>query len=208
MAEQVRAFIAVELPEEVADGIWEVQDTLQAYEPMRALRWVEPDDAHITMKFLGDLPIPRLPAIVDALDSVAANWEPFQARLGPLGAFPNVHRPNNLWLAVTEGDKALIHLYNAVEVALKRLGFKPERGDFSPHVTLARLPRSITPEQQRAVGDLVGMIELPEVPPFTVSAVALVLSELTPDGPIYTRVGNSPFGALPPDDPEWEDELE
>ncbi len=206
MAETVRVFVAVELPEEVADAIWAVQDQLQALGPMQELRWVEPEDAHITLKFLGDTEIPRLPAIVEALDSVAERWEPFPVRLGWLGAFPDVQRPNNLWLGMEEGEKPLQHLYNAVEVALKGLGIKPERKEFHPHVTLARVPQSFSGAQRGALGELIGPTELPPLPPFTVGAIALMRSVLTPDGSLYMRLGNSRFGeAVPLEDDEWED---
>ncbi|MDQ4075249.1 MAG: RNA 2',3'-cyclic phosphodiesterase [Chloroflexota bacterium] len=208
MAETVRAFIAVQLPEEVADGVWQVQDTLQQLPPMHDLRWVDPDDAHITIKFLGETPTPKLPAIEDALDSVAHSWTPFRVKLGPLGAFPNVYRPNNIWLGVEEGGEPFQHLYNAVEVALKPLGIKPERRDFHPHVTLARVPRSWTQTQQRAIGDLIGPTSLPEVPPFTVEAIALLRSVLTEEGSEYTRLANSIFGEEPPlQSDDWEDIL-
>ncbi|MGH2542455.1 MAG: RNA 2',3'-cyclic phosphodiesterase [Ardenticatenaceae bacterium] len=206
MAETVRAFVAVQIAEEVADALWQVQDTLQSLPAMADLRWVEPEDSHITLKFLGDTPIPRLPAIVAALDSVAERWEPFIAQFGPLGAFPNVHRPNNVWLGISQGEKPFQHLYNAIEVALKKLGIKPERRDFHAHLTLARVPKAWTDAQRRAAGELIGPTELPEVPPFTVDAVALIRSVLTPEGSEYTRLANSLFGKEAPlQDDEWED---
>lgn len=206
MTQSLRAFIAVELPEEVQEAIWLVQERLHPLPPMRDLRWVDPSDTHITLKFLGETPIPQLPAIVAALDGVAERWEPFPVRLEGLGAFPNVFRPSVLWLGVAEGERPFQHLYNAVEVALKPLGIKPERKEFLPHVTLARVPKSWTQGQQRALGELIGPTELPAVPSFTVGAVALFRSDLTPDGPEYLRLGNARFGEAPPlQDDDWED---
>jgi 2'-5' RNA ligase len=186
--------------------VWQVQDALQALPAMADLRWVEPEDAHFTLKFLGETPIPRLPAIVGALDGVAQQWEPFTVHFGGLGAFPNVHRPNNIWLGVAEGEKPFQHLYNAVDVALKKIGVKPERKDFHPHLTLARVPKAWSDAQRRAAGELIGPTPLPEVPPFTIRAVALIRSVLTPDGSEYMRLANSLFGEVPPlQDDEWED---
>jgi RNA 2',3'-cyclic 3'-phosphodiesterase len=206
--ETVRAFIAVELPEETGEAVWQVQDELQSFPPLQGLNWVDPFDTHITLKFLGDLPIPQLPSILDALDSVAERWEPFTIKLGSLGAFPNVQAPSVLWLGLEEGEKPLTHLYNAIEVALKKIGIRPERRDFHPHLTLARVPRSWTSEQQRAAGDLVGPTPVPDIPPFQVEAVALMRSLLTPEGAHYMRLGNARFGAAPPlQDDDWEDIL-
>lgn len=206
MSESVRAFVAVETPEEVGEAIWQVQDTLQRLPAMRDLRWVDPFSTHITVKFLGDTPIPELPAIVDALDSVAERWEPFPVRLGELGAFPNIHRPNVIWLGVQEGERGFQRLFNAVEVALKKLGIKPERQEYLPHLTLARVPKEWTQSQQRALGELIGPTTLPQVPPFTVEAVALMRSLLTPEGANYMRLGNARFGEAPPlQEDDWED---
>ncbi|MBA3531042.1 MAG: RNA 2',3'-cyclic phosphodiesterase [Ardenticatenales bacterium] len=207
MSESVRTFIAIQVPEEIGEALWQVQDCLQHLPPMRDLRWTDPFDAHITVKFLGETPVSQLPAIVEALDDVAKQWEPFPIHLENLGVFPNVHRPNVLWLGVEEGGKPLQHLYNAVEVALKKLGIKPERAEFHPHLTLARVPNEWSQSQRRALGELVGPTSLPEVPAFTTDAIALIRSQLGSDGPRYMRLGNSIFGEEPPlQEDDWEDE--
>ena len=205
--ESIRAFIAIELPVTVQEAVWELQDRLQSHRAARDLRWVEPEDAHLTLKFLGETPIPRLPALVDALDRVTERWEPFDVTLGPLGAFPNVSAPHTLWLAASSPRKALIHLFNAVEVALKRESVPPERRPLHPHLTIARLPRHWSADKKRAVGDLVGAVTLPDVPPFTAAGLALMRSELTPEGAIYTRLAQAHFGSPPPlQQDDWEDE--
>lgn len=207
MTPTLRAFVALELPEAVSVALEEVHAVLQTHAATQGLKWMDPYDAHLTLKFLGEVPIQQLPMIVDALDKVAERWEPFEISLEALGAFPHVHRPNVIWVGVSQGQKTLIHLYNAVEVALKKLGMKPERGEFFPHVTVARLPKEWGAGQRQAVGDLVGVLDLPPIPAFTVDAVALIRSVLTPEGPEYTRLGQSVFNEPPPlQEDDWEDE--
>lgn len=206
MAETVRAFVAVELPDAVKDVLWELQEKLQSYSATRIARWVDPWEAHVTLKFLGEVPIPKLPAIVDALDGVAERREPFTMRLAHLGAFPNVYRPTVLWVGVEEGSEALVALAASVEAALRPLGFKPERREFQPHVTLARVRREATPRQQRELGELVGPTPVPEFPPTTVSHISLMRSLLSPQGSRSVRLGRSTFGEAPPlQEDEWED---
>jgi 2'-5' RNA ligase len=207
MTPTVRAFVALELPEAVSVVLEEIHAVLQTQPATRGLKWVDPYDAHLTLKFLGEIPIPQLPQIVDALDAVAERWDPFEITLEALGAFPNVHRPNVMWVGVSQGQKTIIHLYNAVEVALKKVGIKPERGEFFPHVTVARLPKDWSAAQRQAVGDLVGTVDIPPIPAFTTDAVAIIRSLLTPEGPEYTRLGHSVFNEPPPlQDDDWEDE--
>ena len=207
MSQSVRAFVALELSEPVSMALESAQALLHMQPAAESLRWTDPYDAHLTLKFLGEIPVAQLPAIVDALDAIAERWEPFPLQLEALGAFPNVLQPNVLWVGVAEGSRQVTRLYNAVEASLKKLGFRPERGEFIPHITLARVPRDWSSAQRAAVGELVGAIELPPIPPMTVSAVALMRSVLTPDGPEYTRLGNARFNEPPPlQDDDWEDE--
>lgn len=206
MAETVRTFVAVELTDEVKDVLWQLQEKLQAYKATRIVRWVDPWEAHITVKFLGDVPIPRLPAIVEALDQVAERKSPFTIRLAGLGAFPNVYRPSILWVGVESGREPLSALADSVEAALKPLGFKPDRREFKPHITLARVRREATPRQQRELGDHVGPTPVPEFPPMTVNQISLMRSLLSPHGSRYVRLGRSTLGEAPPlQNDDWED---
>jgi 2'-5' RNA ligase len=207
MAENnVRAFVAIELPEEIKELLWQIQDQLQRHPAAQKARWVDPFSAHITLKFLGDVPIGQLPALVDALDAVAERKEPITVQLGDLGAFPNINQPQVLFIDVLAGVEALSSLYNSVEAALKRLGFKPERREYHPHITLARVPRELDTGQKRALGDLIGPTEIPTFPAFTVNAISLMRSHLTPEGAIYDRLGRSGLGEAPPlQEDDWED---
>ncbi|MCZ7572335.1 MAG: RNA 2',3'-cyclic phosphodiesterase [Ardenticatenaceae bacterium] len=206
MAETVRAFVAVELPDEVKEYLWQLQEKLQSYAATRVARWADPWEAHLTLKFLGEVPIPRLPAIVASLDEVAERREPFTMRLADLGAFPNVYRPSVLWVGVEEGRQQLVALADSVEATLKPLGFKPERREFQPHITLARLRRDATPRQRRELGELVGPTPVPDFPATTVSHVSLIRSLLLPQGSRYVRLSHSAFGEAPPlQADDWED---
>lgn len=212
MAETVRAFVAIELPDEVKDLLWQLQEKLQSYSAARVARWVDPWGTHITLKFLGDVAIPRLPALVEALDEIAQQHAPFTLRLAQLGAFPNVHRPSVLWVGVEEGGEQIVALTAAVEAAFQRLGFKPERHDAFPHVTLARVKKEATPQQRRALGDLVGPTTVPEFPSITIGHISLMRSFLMPGGSRYVRLGHSVLGDAPPlldddwEDDDWEDD--
>ena len=127
MSQTVRAFVALELPEAVGVALEETRVLLQTYPAARGLKWVDPYNAHLTLKFLGEIPVPQLPLMVEALDGIAERWEPFEVTLAELGAFPNVHRPNVLWVGVAEGHKTVIHLYNALEVTLRKSDIKQDR---------------------------------------------------------------------------------
>jgi 2'-5' RNA ligase len=206
MADTVRAFVAVELTDEVKDRLWQLEEKVQGYAASRSVRWVDPWEAHITLKFLGEVPIPRLPAIVEALDEVAEKHAPFQIRLADMGTFPNIYRPSVLWVGVEEGRESLTALAGSVEAVLKRFGYKPEQRPFLPHVTIARVKREVGPKERRQIGDLVGSIPVPDFPPMTVDHLSLMRSLLLPGGSRYVRLGHSALGEEPPlRDDDWED---
>lgn len=193
--ENIRAFVAVELTEDIRDVVWELQDQLQRHPSLQGLRWVDPFDFHITLKFLLDgAPVSQIPRIVETLDQVAEKFDPFSVTFGSLGTYPNVFRPSVIWLGIKEGENELKHLFHRVEGRLRELGLRAERRAYSPHLTLARVPKKWSQRQKRAAGDLIGPTPIPDFPPFTIDAVALIRSILTPQGPRYTRLSSSSFG--------------
>lgn len=194
MSDMIRAFVAIQISEELGEALWELQDHLQRLPPLNGLRWVDPFDAHITLKFfINEVPVKKLPPIVDTLDNVAKQNSPFTIQLSEMGTFPNIHRPSVIWLGINQGQKELKFLFNSVEKHLRKLGIRPERRTFHPHLTLARVPKSWGQGQRRAVGNLIGPTKLPNLPTFQVESIALMRSILTPEGPQYTRLANSCF---------------
>jgi 2'-5' RNA ligase len=194
MSDTIRAFVAIQISEELGEALWELQDHLQRLPPLNGLRWVDPFDAHITLKFLiNEVQVKELPAIIDALDNVAKEKSPFTIQLSEMGTFPNIHRPSVIWLGIEQGEKELKHLFDSVENGLRKIGIKRERRTFHPHLTLARVPKSWGQGQRRAVGNLIGPTRLPSLPKLQVNRIALMRSILTPEGPQYTRLAKSYF---------------
>ncbi len=196
-ADTVRVFVAVEVPESVKAHVADVQQRLRRQPATAIVRWVDPRLGHITVKFLGDVEVGRLPAVTQALAEVARSNQPFDATLGELGVFPNIVRPRVLWLGVSDENGAFRRLARAVDRALVALGFAPEqRGPFVPHVTVGRVHRRATAAERKALGDLVGRIEVPTGHHLAVDHVVLMRSVLTPQGPIYTPLSRHPLGRV------------
>lgn len=178
----MRLFVSVDLPADLADPVQAVQDKFAG---ASGLNLTDPAQAHITLKFLGDVADDRVPRIEEALsDGVsAAGVEPFDATFKGLGAFPNEDYIRVVWLGVSEGAAELTRLHEAVEHELTSIGFDPEEHAFTPHVTLARM--------EHAGGkDLVQRVleEDPTVGSMRVDEVRLTESTLTPAGPEYSTV--------------------
>jgi 2'-5' RNA ligase len=132
----MRLFVALNLPKKERDRIHRASRALRDQE--MPVRWVVPDNYHLTLKFLGEVRGDRVGRIDEILARVAAGCQPFSAGLGGFGAFPSVRRPRVLWLGV-EPSPALRCLKQDVEWGLADLGFERETRAFHPHLTLGRV---------------------------------------------------------------------
>jgi 2'-5' RNA ligase len=101
------------------------------------IRWVEPDQIHMTLKFLGEVRPERVADVKEAVARVAEKTDPFSLKLGGAGAFPTMRRPRVIWLGA-EASPELRCLKHDLEWELAPLGFEREVRAFHPHVTLGR----------------------------------------------------------------------
>lgn len=193
----MRLFVALELPEPVKAAAAGVMAELK-----RAgadLKWVDPANLHLTLKFLGETPPERLDEIAAALQRALAGAPPLELGLAGAGAFPGLGRPQVVWLGVNGQGAELAVLAGAIETALAGLGFAPEGRAFQAHLTLARArrgrgrpgppPRSLA----QALAGLAGW----RGPEFSAARVALLESTLTPAGPIYRPLWRYELGRGP-----------
>ena len=191
MPETLRLFVAVELDEDVRQALAALQAELRR-RGLAELRWVRPEGVHLTLKFLGETPADKLPAIQEALAAAVAGIAPHRLRLGPLGTFGNRRGPQVLWVDL-EGDAAtLARLQRRIDEALAPLGFAREKREFAPHLTLAR----VRPQSARAAGRVCADV-LPQMRPsereVEVSEVSLMRSTLGPGGAVYERLATFPL---------------
>ncbi len=192
MAETLRLFIAIELPEPVLQHIDQVLHGLHQQEPL-GIRWVRPEGIHLTLKFLGDVPAGQVQGVVDAMARAAEGSLPFSLRVRGAGAFPNLRAPRVLWVGIQGDVESLIQVWQQLEQGLEAQGFARDQRPFSPHLTVGRVKGRLSPAQlQRLIHAMesvqeVGPAELP------VTALSLVESQLTREGAIYSRKAQTPL---------------
>lgn len=184
--ETIRTFIAIVLPESVIRQLAQVQRQLERQAPPESVRWVKPEGIHLTLKFLGDTPVGKLDAIRAALGEVASRALPCTFTIGGLGCFPNARRPRVIWVGIQPMGEELASLQEAVERAMKPLGFPPEGRDFTPHLTLGRVRDRIPPADLARLGTLVSSTDLGTLGEVQARSFALIQSVLKPSGAEYT----------------------
>jgi 2'-5' RNA ligase len=139
LTEEPRLFVAVPLDEGARSAVEAVVDAVRAGEPEgRGVRWVRLEGLHITLRFLGPTPEPRVEQLADAVRAAGAGAAPIRATITGAGSFPSTGRPRTLWLSLTDGADDLARLAGRLDDALAERGWEPERRPFRAHLTLAR----------------------------------------------------------------------
>lgn len=137
-ADRIRSFVALPCPSQLRASIAHAFETWTV--SSEGVRWVDPGNSHLTLKFLGDASADQLDRLDERLRVIAATIGPVEFHAGETGAFPNWKRPRVLWLGLV-GAEPIVMLAEAVEAAAREVGFEPRRRSFSPHLTLARVKR-------------------------------------------------------------------
>jgi 2'-5' RNA ligase len=184
---EIRSFIAIELPEEVREGLARLRSELERDEH-RFVKWVDPGGIHLTLKFLGNIPFKQVTEITKAIEEAAQGISPFHLEISGIGAFPNLKQVRVLWVGISGEVDKLSMLQQNMDSALAALGFAKEERSFVPHLTLARIRQGASPSERRSFGDLVGSTIFEDKYHIKVNAISLMKSQLTPAGAIYTRL--------------------
>jgi 2'-5' RNA ligase len=178
-----RLFVALGLPSGVRDSLAAIACGLPGAD------WVDPEQYHLTLRFLGEVDAAAFAGLRSGLASVSARS--FFLTLRGLGVFPLRGAPETLWAGV-ERNEGLIRLRNRIESLLARQGQPRESRKFHPHVTLARV-RSVRPEWVGAYVAGHSLFAAREIP---VQSFALYSSKLTSRGPEYAVEGEYPLEGL------------
>lgn len=180
-----RIFVAVELAPPLREAIAGVRVRLG--DASQTLRWVPPDNLHLTLRFLGEITAAQVTRATEAMREAAQVAAPFTITLAGLGAFPSPRRPRVVWIGVAEGADRLVALAGALEQAMQRRKFPREARPFQAHLTVARVrtgpPHDLTEDLAEVGRPLIGTQE--------VAALVVMESVLRPSGPVYREVAQA-----------------
>src|SRR5262249_46025518 len=185
---RLRTFIAVELPDAIRSRLTSLQKSLG--ETGADVKWVEAENLHVTLLFLGEVDERDLKNVCSAVSAACAGIKPFALRTGGVASLGRPRRPRRVWAALKHGHDELIALHDAIEPPLLELGcYRREERRFEPHVTLGRvrgdvagLPAALLKQQRFVAGECV------------VGEVSVMSSELRPEGPVYAVLSRAKLG--------------
>jgi 2'-5' RNA ligase len=180
----MRAFLALEIPEDVVAYLKTVVDRLKVR--TEGVRWVKSEGIHITVKFLGEIEEAMAGRMHETLTPVGATFGPVSARLGPLDAFPTVRRARVIVVKLKSGVEPIQAIFSDIEDRLADIDVEREKRGLVPHITLGRrkVPASFPngdplPVEERA---------------FVIGNLTLYKSTLTPGGAMYAPIWTIKLG--------------
>lgn len=179
----MRTFIAIELPKGTKDALVNLQERLKSSQA--DVKWVKPQNIHLTLKFLGEIDERDLIKINEIIDKVAVSKPAFKAQISLIGAFPEIDSPRIVWAGLGPGDKETKEIAFELENRLAEAGIPKEDRPFSSHITIGRTRSGLN--REKLVMNLKSMENKigGDIMQFSVTKVTLFKSTLTPAGPVY-----------------------
>jgi RNA 2',3'-cyclic 3'-phosphodiesterase len=181
MARRLRTFLAVDVGKPLRDRLVTLQESLAR--SGAEVKWVEPENLHVTLLFLGEVDEREVIDVCRAVAASCARHDRFALSVETVGCFPNARRPRVVWAGCGVGGPELVALHDALEPPLQALGcYRREERQFTPHVTLGRVKSegggpALAAALQRKADWQGGETDVREV--------LVMSSELTSQGPVY-----------------------
>ena len=205
-----RTFIAIELPGAVRAKVIQHIAQLRRELPDARASWSREHNLHLTLKFLGNVPVTEIPKLSDAIACAVSSIKPFALTVAGCGVFPPKGRPNVLWIGVSsfaanapdvdyyrasqnpgcsrrptpDTPHPLFLLHSAIENECAKAGFAREQRPFHPHLTVARLRKHGDERRLAEVHQKLGFV----AETFLVSELVVFKSELLHEGSKHTPI--------------------
>ena len=185
--EKLRLFIAIPIPEPVRDEIIRVQQELQPLVPHSVVRWARPDQFHLTLRFLGDVPADGVEDLKQSVGAVCRNARPLSLRAEGVGFFPNPRSPRVIWVGIDDREGFLVDLQKQIETVAGQFSSEPGEKNFTGHVTLGRL-KNPRPTDTRDLATKAQSLEKRLFGEWPAHEIEILQSELSPAGARHTSL--------------------
>lgn len=177
----LRLFIAIAVPPEVRREIGRAQGRLQRNCPPGVVRWTRPEQFHLTLKFLGDVPADQVPALEKSTAAVCAGLPALGLSARGIGFFPGAKKPRVIWVGASDGAGRLSDLHGKLDEALRWLAPTERSEKFAGHITLGRFKPGHHAAIPRLL-ELAGEIHQRHFGDWLAGEVEIIRSELTAAG--------------------------
>ena len=190
MSEIIRAFIAIELNKETQAYLAGVQSELKKTEAN--IKWVKPENIHLTLKFLGNITPSQITRIKEILREISQENTEFSIELSKVGVFPKKESPRAIWIGISSNQDKVIKIAEGLEEKLLSTGVPKEKKSFHPHITIGRVKSNLN---RQVLVEKLKSLDMPQKSSQSVNKLTLFKSTLTSNGPIYQILKESSFKA-------------
>lgn len=191
-ASVLRCFVAIQLPAQVRAALCEVQADLRPLFHGCSISWTRAENLHLTLRFLGDVPVARLDDLKSSLRASLTGFGKPDLLCERLGCFPDGRFPRVVWAAVRDAKERLPELHRQVDVAVREFCNRPAEARFVGHVTLAR-PRQIKRADAERLARFLEGVANRQFGTWRGTEVELMASALSPGGSRYTTLDVLPL---------------
>jgi 2'-5' RNA ligase len=183
--QKLRLFVAIPMPEPVRNEIVGVQRELQRLVSRDAVRWTKPEQFHLTLRFLGDVPVERVPALQEAISAVCLGSAALRMCAQGIGFFPNARSPRVIWAGINDGAGHLADLQKKIEAAVQPFTPEPGTDKFAGHVTIGRVKFLKRPDIEKLAAHSQAIKDR-LFGEWTAHEIELIRSDLSPAGASHT----------------------
>lgn len=188
--EYLRLFISVNLPRELIDKISDIQKEFSSFS--QSVKWVKPEDVHITLKFLGPTSIDKISLVAGTIKDISKNHKSFSVDVKGLGCFPTLKSPRVIWMGIVKGINFLKEIADDIDNEMLKFGFPKEEREFKPHLTIGRVKAL---KDRRSLTNRIEKFSDLEFGSIQVKYIFLIQSQLNKGGPKYTVLYKYMLGA-------------
>lgn len=183
----IRLFIALHIQQSIREYFAEIIKDFRT--KGGKIKWVEPENMHLTLKFLGNTEASLVDNIKTQLNKVSTNFTQLNSNLSNLGGFPSLKKPKVIWVDLERNRDQIIEMAKSIDTSLSEIGFTSDSKPFKPHLTLGRIKKEVELEQ---LTDYLSGYRL-EKKDIIFDSLSLTKSTLTNDGPIYKSLHTIKF---------------
>lgn len=177
----LRSFLAVNLPDKVKDKITPFVQPLRY--KFKNVRWVSPVNQHLTLKFYGNVEEEEINKLSDDIRKGVKGFGKFEISFGHFGYLGSKISPRVILIGVDKGKEELAELNNVIEEISEVYGFEREKREFFPHLTIGRCKK-----RTDGIVETLEKMDNSPVAFFEAEMLSFFSSDLTPDGPVYTKL--------------------
>jgi RNA 2',3'-cyclic 3'-phosphodiesterase len=185
--DQFRLFFGIELSENIKYYLEAFEKSLKSV-CSPSVKWVNPDNIHLTLKFLGNVELRKIDSIIIAAEKAVLGVSPFQLKLSGVGVFPDLNNIQVIWTGLEGELDKLRGIQSKLETELNILGFPYDKRRFQAHLTLARVSEKTKYAEKQILSDMISEAKIAGDISFKVDSISLIQSFLTRTGAIYNRL--------------------